>query len=254
MKEYFKTDDKQFAFRPKKASPLSLMRPIKLNLIGELDFLDEYRQLVRIDEDNFLFADVNACFRGYTQEQKYPLAILNIKDNTLKGIDLKRSTRTGFRLSFCIFKGKLETFISFAGESKIFLIKDLTVVKVLDGYTVYSDSDSDYGYCGFNGALKSAFDYGSCYIFDGEKLSYSSNDRLGGGIALIIPGSTFEGAIPPHILGDGDLLRKRSGNLLARLIQSSTPTFSGKAVFLKKDELCIVPIFQDDVIEIKEQE
>ena len=64
MKEYFKNNDKQFAFRPKKTSLLSLMQPIKLNLIGELDFLDEYQRLIRIDEDYFLCAGVDGVFRG----------------------------------------------------------------------------------------------------------------------------------------------------------------------------------------------
>lgn len=252
MKEYFKNNDKQFAFRPKKTSLLSLMQPIKLNLIGELDFLDEYQRLIRIDEDNFLCAGVDGVFRGAAGAQKYALAILNTKDNTLKGIDLKRSTPTNFRLSFCLFKGKLEIFISFMGENKIFLVKDLTIVKVLDGYTVYSDSNSYYGYCGFNGVLKSTFSEGVCYIFDGEKLSYSPNARYGEGRPIVLPGSTFEGAIVPYILGDSDFSRKRSKKLLASLIGVSTPIFSGKAIFLKKDELYIVQVFQDDVIEIKE--
>ena len=252
MKEYFKNDDKQFAFRPKKALPLSLMQPIKLNLIGEFDFLDEYQRLIRIDEDNFLCASVDGFFRGTTGAQKYALAILNIKDNTLKGIDLKRSTPTNFRLSFCLFKGKLEIFVSFMGENRIFLVKDLTIVKVLDGYTVYSDSNSYYGYCGFNGVLKGTFSEGVCYIFDGEKLSYSPNARYGEGRPIVSPGSTFEGVIVPYILGDSDFSGKRRENLLANLIGASTPIFSGKAIFLKKDELYITPIFQDNVIEIKE--
>lgn len=252
MKEYFKNDDKQFAFRPKKALPLSLMQPIKLNLIGEFDFLDEYQRLIRIDEDNFLCTSVDGLFRGTAGAQKYALAILNIKDNTLKGIDLKRSTPTNLRLSFCLFKGKLEIFVSFMGENRIFLVKDLTIVKVLDGYTVYSDSNSYYGYCGFNGVLKGTFSEGVCYIFDGEKLSYSPNARYGEGRPIVSPGSTFEGATVPYILGDSDFSRKRRENLLANLIGASTPIFSGKAIFLKKDELYITPIFQDNVIEIKE--
>lgn len=251
MKEYFKTDDKQFVFRPKKASPLSLMQPIKLNLIGELDFLDEYQRLIRIDEDNFLCASVDGFFRGAAEAQKYALAILNIKDNTLKGIDLKRSTPTNFRLSFCLFKGKLEIFVSFMGEYRIFLVKDLTVVKALDGHTVYSDSNSYYGYCGFNGVLKGTFSEGTCYIFDGEKLSYSPNARYVEG-RPIVPGGILEGTIVPYILGDSDLFRERWKNLLANLIGASTPIFSGKAIFLKKDELYITPIFQDNVIEVKE--
>lgn len=251
MKEYFKTDDKQFVFRPKKASPLSLMQPIKLNLIGELNFLDEYQRLIRIDEDTFLCTNVNEYLKGSVNPQEYPLAILNIKDNTLKGIDLKRSTPTNFRLSFCLFKGKLEIFVSFMGENRIFLVKDLAVVKALDGHTVYSDSNGYYGYCGFNGVLKATLSEGVCYIFDGEKLSYSPNARYVEG-RFIVPGGILEGAIVPYILGDSDLSRKRGKNLLANLIGAATPIFSGKAIFLKKDELYITPIFQDNVIEIKE--
>lgn len=251
MKEYFKTDDKQFVFRPKKASPLSLMQPIKLNLIGELNFLDEYQRLIRIDEDTFLCTNVNEYLKGSVNPQEYPLAILNIKDNTLKGIDLKRSTPTNFRLSFCLFKGKLEIFVSFMGENRIFLVKDLAVVKALDGHTVYSDSNGYYGYCGFNGVLKGTLSEGVCYIFDGEKLSYSPNARYVEG-RFIVPGGILEGAIVPYILGDSDFSRKRRENLLANLIGASTPIFSGKAIFLKKDELYITPIFQDNVIEIKE--
>ena len=250
MKEYFKTDDKQFAFRPKKTSPLSLIRPIKLNLIGNFKFLNEYKKLFRIDEDVFLCTNVNEYFKGGVNPQEYPLAILNIKDNTLKGIDLKRSSPGGFRLGFCKFKGKWETFISFSGESKIFMIKDLTAIKVLDNYTIYSDSNNDYACLGFNGMLKMTAENSFCYIFDGEKLSYVSNDYAGGCLYGGIV--SFNNAISPSILGDSDFSRKRDKNLLANLIGASTPTFSGKAIFLKKDELYIAQVFQDDVIEIKE--
>ena len=97
MKEYFKTDDKQFVFRPKKALLPALMQPIKLNLIGNFKFLNEYKKLFRIDKDVFLCTNVNEYFRGGVSPQEYPLAILNVKDNTLRGIDLKRSSPAGFR-------------------------------------------------------------------------------------------------------------------------------------------------------------
>lgn len=249
MKEYFKNDDKQFAFRPAKVLPISLMQLIKLNLVGSFKFLNEYEKLFRIDEDTFLCTNVNEYFKGGVNPQEYPLAILNIKDNTLKGIDLKRGSPSGFRLGFCEFKGKWETFISFGGESKIFMIKDLTAIKVLDSYTIYSDSNNDYACLGFNGVLKMTAENSFCYIFDGKKLSYVSNDYAGGCLHGNI--ETFNGAISPSILGDSDFLRKRE-NQSGPIIKNSVPVFDGKGIFIKNGELCIAPIFQDNVIEIKE--
>ena len=251
MKEYFKTDDKQFVFRPKKALLPVLMQPIKLNLIGNFKFLNEYKKLFRIDKDVFLCTNVNEYFRGGVSPQEYPLAILNVKDNTLRGIDLKRSSPAGFRLGFCEFKGKWEAFISFSGESKIFMIKDLTVIKVLDGYSIYSDSNNDYACLGLNGMLKMTAENSFCYIFDGEKLSYVSNDYAGGCLHGNL--GSFNGAISPSILGDSDFLRTRNG-LSGAFIENSIPAFDNRIIFVKEDELYIVPILQNDAIEIKEQE
>lgn len=249
MKEYFKTDDKQFAFRSTKVLPLSLIQPIKLNLIGNFKFLNEYKKLFRIEKDVFLCTNVNEYFRGGVNPQEYPLAILNVKDNTLKGIDLKRSSSGGFRLGFCEFKGKWEIFISFSGESKIFMIKDLTAIKVLDGYTIYSDSNNDYACLGLNGMLKMTAENSFCYIFDGEKLSYVPNDYAGGCLHGNI--GSFNGAISPSILGDSDFLRTRA-NLNGGLIENSVPTFDGRTISIKESELYATPIFKDNVIEIKE--
>ena len=238
MKEYFKADEKLFAFRQKDMIGVSLSKSKKLRLIGELEFMSKYNSFFKLESDKYLVAFDYSTTREITfraDGRSYPLAILNLKDNTLSGVGAE--INNNLRLGFCKFDDKWVPLICYGNENKTFTIKESSLVEVYNSkiltnsLTVFLDG-----------------------LFNGTKIT--------GNVSKVftlpttkeyVAGNTY---IPqyfkPSVHGDSRFSERDQDNIRFFKGGDFTQILDDKTMLIQDGVLYETPIYKDNVIEIKE--
>lgn len=258
MKEYFKTDAKQFAFRPKAFNEAPRQQIIRLKVEVALTGDSKDYGTVRLDQNRiFVFyrnSDTSAAYGQYlTGKGGY---------NYMGLIDLSKKTLTGIKPPKTYPSGQREKADQYAVTPAFCILENETIVIAAD-YSGYLNA------CVLNGDTWE-------FIEPNISIALTNNDVLRGGI---IAGSGFyeyskEGGLKPSSIDVNILKAVTTKNVLQKAegSQASAPLLGGKsirgafpAVNYKKgwiegnthylfdgDALIVTEFVQDNVIEIKE--
>lgn len=238
MKEYFKTDEKLFAFRQKDMIGASLSKGKRLRLIGELEFMDKYNSFFKLESDKYLVAFDYSTTREITfraDGRSYPLAILNLKDNTLSGIGAE--INNDLRLGFCKFEDKWVPLVCYGNENKTFTVKNSSLVeaynsKILtNSLTVFLDGL-------FNGT-KITGDVSKAFILPTTKEYTRVSDYA-------------PQYFKPSVHGDSRFSGRDQDNIRFFKGGDFTQILDDKTMLIRDGVLYETPIYKDNVIEIKE--
>lgn len=258
MKEYFKTDAKQFAFRPKAFNEAPRQQIIRLKVEVALNGDSKNYGTVRLDQNRiFIFyrsSDTSAAHVQYLPGKG--------GNNYMGLIDLSKKTLTGIKPPKTYPSGQKEKADQYAVTPAFCELGDETIVIAAD----------------FSGYLNACVLKGDGWEFIEPNISIAltNNDVLRGGI---MAGSRFyeyskEGGLKPSSIDVNILKAVTTKNVLQKAegSQASAPLLGGKsirgafpAVNYKKgwvegnthylfdgDALIVTEFVQDNVIEIKE--
>lgn len=238
MKEYFKTDEKLFAFRQKDMIDASFPKGKKLRLIGEFKFMDKYNSFFKLENDKYLVAFDYSTTSGITflaDGSSYPLAILNLKDNTLSGVGAEISSN--LRLGFCKFDGKWVPLVCYGNENKTFTIKKLSLVEVYNSkiltnsLTVFLDG-----------------------LFNGTKITgdVSKVFTLPTTKEYVAGGTYIPQYFKPSVHGDSRFSERDQDNIRSFKGGVFTQILDDKTMLIRDGVLYEATIYKDNIIEIKE--
>ena len=238
MKEYFKTDEKLFAFRQKDMIGASFPKGKKLRLIGEFKFIDKYNSFFKLESDKYLVAFDYSTTHEITflaDGSSYPLAILNLKDNTLSGVGAEISSN--LRLGFCKFEDKWVPLVCHGTYDKTFTIKNLSLVEVYNSKIL-------------TGNILVFLDG----LFNGTKITGDTSKVLTLPITKIYNrgDNYFPIHFKPSVHGDSRFGERDTDAV--RLFRGGeyTQILDDKIMFIRDGVLYETPIYKDNVIEIKE--
>lgn len=238
MKEYFKADEKLFAFRQKDMIGVSLSKSKKLRLIGELEFMGKYNSFFKLESDKYLVAFDYSTTREITFQangRSYPLAILNLKDNTLSGVGAE--INNNLRLGFCKFDDKWVPLVCYGNENKTFTIKNSSLVEVYNSkiltnsLTVFLDG-----------------------LFNGTKITgnVSKVFTLPTTKEYVANGAYIPQYFKPSVHGDSRFSERDQDNIRVFKGGTFTQILDDKTMLIQDEVLYETPIYKDNVIEIKE--
>ena len=238
MKEYFKTDEKLFAFRQKDMIGASFPKGKKLRLIGEFKFIDKYTSFFKLENDKYLVA-----FDYSTSDEisfqavggSYSLAILNLQDNTLSGVGAEISSN--FRLGFCKFEDKWVPLVCHGTYDKTFTIKNLSLTEVLNrailagSLTVFLEG-----------------------LFNGTKITGDTSKVLTLPIVKKYTrgSSYFPMHFKPSVYGDSRFGERDTGAVRFFRGGEYAQILDNKIMFIRDGVLYEATIYKDNIIEIKE--
>lgn len=238
MKEYFKADEKLFAFRQKDMIGASLPKSKKLRLIGELEFMGKYNSFFKLESDKYLVAFDYSTTREITFQadgRSYPLAILNLKDNTLSGVGAE--INNNLRLGFCKFDGKWVPLVCYGNENKTFTIKNSSLVEVYNSKILAGGLTVFLGEL-FNGA-KITGDVSKAFILPTTKEYTRGSDYA-------------PQYFKPSVHGDSRFSERDQDNVRFFKGGEFTQILDNKTMFIRDGVLYEATIYKDNVIEIKE--
>ena len=257
MKEYFKTDAKQFAFRPKAFRDVPKQQMIGLKVDASLDGdRTQYYRAVRLDQ-NRIFVFLTNGSAGYYQ-------YLTGKGgrNYMGVIDISKKTLTAIKPPKIYPSGQKEKADQYAVTPAFCILENETVV-------IAADASGNLNACVLNGDTWE-------FIEPNVSIALNNNGVLHGGI---IAGGRFyeyskEGGLKPTSIDVSALSAVTIKNVLQKAegSQASAPFLGGKnilgvfpAVNYKKgwiegnthylfdgDALIATEFIQDNIIEIKE--
>lgn len=236
MKEYFKTDEKLFAFRQKETIGASLPKGKKLRLIGELKFLDKYNTFFRLGDDKYLAvfdSQTEGSVSFYNTDGSHCLAILNLKDNTLSGVSPESSG--SLNINFCRFNGRWVPLICYGGINKTFTLKNSSLLEVYN-------SRLNGNLAGYLGA-----------IYDGAKITGDISQ-----VPLLSVRKQYERYNPfqryhnPSFYADNRYSNRYTDKNHSFRGGEFTQILDDKTMFIQDGVLYEATIYKDNVIEIKE--
>lgn len=238
MKEYFKTDEKLFAFRQKDMIGASFPKGKKLRLIGEFKFMDKYNSFFKLESDKYLVAfdySTSSEISFQADGSSYPLAILNLKDNTLSGVGAEISSN--LRLGFCKFEDKWVPLVCHGTYDKTFTIKNLSLTE----------------------ALNSAILAGSLTVFleglfNGTKITGDTSKVLT--LPIVKAYSRGNNYFPihfkPSVHGDSRFGERDTDAVRFFKGGEYTQILDDKIMFIRDGVLYEATIYKDNIIEIKD--
>lgn len=254
MKEYFKTDAKQFAFRPKTFS--AKQQSVRIRNVSQKQFYGAAKDwlIVKLDENRAIVYPKDS--NGYMGGQNANIWLINLKEKTLNLVKLPKTYPSGqeqivkstpVNLGFCKLENEI---LAFCGANTV-------SVCVLKGdrweFVTPNISFAPSEGCYYGGLVTRS----SFYDYTNGSLIYNLNSAYGLANAKTAPIRKALVNVSPIVAGSGEtnlrVFNKTGIQGLFCPVDLETGWVEGNTHYVFDGEnLIITEFMQDNVIEIKE--